>query len=119
MLLLCGIIYTVLLTHNVTAGRETAVHRMIPLLYKGGFRMKCLFSCANQYVKESDWKDLALVKFCLCAIGVMIGLSIPEKKKKVPFLIAAAIFTATYIPLMTKFLRIVCRKDDEDACECE
>ena len=60
--------------------------------------MKCLFSCANQYVKESDWKDFALVKLCLCAIGVMIGLA---------------------IPLMTKFLRIVFRKEDDAACECE
>ena len=50
--------------------------------------MKCLFSCANQYVKESDWKDFALVKLCLCAIGVMIGLAIPKKKKKMPLLIA-------------------------------
>ena len=81
--------------------------------------MKCLFSCANQYVKESDWKDFALVKLCLCAIGVMIGLVIPKKKKKMPLLIAAIVFIATYIPLMTKFLRIVFRKEDDAACECE
>lgn len=81
--------------------------------------MKCLFSCANQYVKESDWKDFALVKLCLCAIGVMIGLAVPIKKKKMPLLIAAIVFIATYIPLMTKFLRIVFRKEDDAACECE
>ena len=81
--------------------------------------MKCLFSCANQYVKESDWKDSALVKLCLCAIGVMIGLAVPKKKKKMPLLIAAIVFIATYIPLMTKFLRIVFRKEDDAACECE
>ena len=80
--------------------------------------MKCLFSCANQYVKESDWKDFALVKLCLCAIGVMIGLAVPKKKKKMPLLIAAIVFIATYIPLMTKFLRIVFRKEDDVACEC-
>ena len=77
--------------------------------------MKCLFSCANQYVKE----DFALVKLCLCAIGVMIGLAVPKKKKKMPLLIAAIVFIATYIPLMTKFLRIVFRKEDDAACECE
>ena len=81
--------------------------------------MKCLFSCANQYVKESDWKDFALVKLCLCAIGVMIGLAIPKKKKKMPLLIAAIVFIATYSPLMTTFLRIVFRKEDDAACECE
>ena len=81
--------------------------------------MKCLFSCANQYVKESDWKDFALVKLCLCAIGVMIGLAIPKKKKKMPLLIAAIVFIATYIPLMTKFLRIVFRREDDATCESE
>ena len=81
--------------------------------------MKCLFSCANQYVKESDWKDFALVKLCLCAIGVMIGLAVPKKKKKMPLLIAAIVFIATYIPLMTKFHRIVFRREDDAACECE
>ena len=81
--------------------------------------MKCLFSCANQYVKESDWKDFALVKLCLCAIGVMIGLAIPKKKKKMPLLIAAIVFIATYIPLMTKFLRIDFRREDDAACESE
>ena len=81
--------------------------------------MKCLFSCANQYVKESDWKDFALVKLCLCAIGVMIGLAVPKKKKKMPLLIAAIVFIATYIPLMTKFLRIVFRREDDAAFECE
>lgn len=49
----------------------------------------------------------------------MIGLAIPKKKKKMPLLIAAIVFIATYIPLMTKFLRIVFRKEDDAACECE
>ena len=38
--------------------------------------MKKLFEYANQYVQESDWKDMALLKFCLCAMGVMIGVAI-------------------------------------------
>ena len=45
--------------------------------------MKRLFELGNQYVRESDWKDLALVKFCLCAMGIMIGTQIPTKHKKV------------------------------------
>lgn len=65
--------------------------------------MKKLFECADQFIKESDWKDLALVKLCLCAMGIMIGLCIPAEKKKCPFLMAFAVFLATYIPLMAKF----------------
>ncbi|MGN1101072.1 MAG: hypothetical protein ACI4RG_02705 [Huintestinicola sp.] len=35
-----------------------------------------LFEYADRYIKESDWKDIALLKLCLCAIGVLIGISI-------------------------------------------
>lgn len=68
--------------------------------------MKKIFECANQYVKESDWKDLALIKCCLCAIGIMIGLSIPKEKRKYPFLVAGIVFAVTYIPLMVKYVKI-------------
>lgn len=71
--------------------------------------MEKLFECANQYVKESNWKDLALIKFCLCAMGVMIGLSIPREKRKIPFLVAGIVFAVTYVPLMVKFIRIAAK----------
>ena len=71
--------------------------------------MKKIFECANQYVKDSDWKDLALLKFCLCAMGIMIGLLIPKEKRKYPFLVSGIIFVATYIPLMVKFVKIAAK----------
>lgn len=67
-------------------------------------KMKKWLACVNEYQKECDWKDLTLIKFCLCAAGVMIGLCVPKKQKKYPFIIAAVIFIATYIPLMIKFI---------------
>ena len=79
--------------------------------------MNKLFECANQYLKESDWKDLALVKFCLCAIGIMIGLSVPKEKKKYPFILAGIIFVATYIPLMMKFGKIVVKTLSRKDCQ--
>lgn len=69
--------------------------------------MKKLFEGVNQFIKECDWKDLALVKFCLCSIGIMIGLSIPREKKKCLFPIALVIFLAAYVPLMVKFGKII------------
>lgn len=45
--------------------------------------MKKLFDLGNQYLKESDWKDLALIKFCLCAMGMIMGMQIPTKNKKI------------------------------------
>ncbi|POP31351.1 permease of phosphate ABC transporter [Lactonifactor longoviformis] len=75
--------------------------------------MKELFACADQYVQESDWKDLALIKFCLCSIGVMIGLAIPKERKKLPLLLAAAVFVVTYIPLMMKLIKIIIQRREQ------
>lgn len=64
--------------------------------------MKALFELGNRYAAKSGWKDFAMVKFCVCAIGVMIGVSIPSEKKKFAVPAAAGVFAATYIPLMKK-----------------
>ena len=40
--------------------------------------MKKLFSAADAYIAKMNWKDLALVKLCLCAAGVMLGLAAPQ-----------------------------------------
>lgn len=69
--------------------------------------MKKLFGYADAYVKQSDWKDLAMIKFCLAAIGMLTGISLPSQKKKTAALAAGAVFIVTYIPLMGKFFRIV------------
>ena len=75
--------------------------------------MKSLFELGNQYVRESDWKDLALVKFCLCAMGIMIGTQVPTKHKKVVVAGALGVFVATYIPLMTKLFKIAVRRRED------
>ena len=68
--------------------------------------MKKLFEVADRYIETSDWKIIAILKFCLISLGVMLGMGVRKKHKK-PVLIAAAIvFTATYIPLMVKFYKI-------------
>lgn len=61
---------------------------------------------ANEYLKQSDWKDLAMIKFCLFAIGIIVGLSIPKEKRKLPLLLATLVFIVTYIPLMIKYMSI-------------
>lgn len=73
--------------------------------------MKKLFEIGNQYAKESDWKDFALLKFCLCALGVIIGVQVaPQNKKRVTG-VAIAVFIATYIPLMAKLFKIVAKDE--------
>ncbi|MGN0410206.1 MAG: hypothetical protein ACI4E3_07375, partial [Candidatus Fimousia sp.] len=51
------------------------------ILEEGG-TMKKLLELGNDYAANSDWTDFALVKFCLCAMGILIGIGIPVKKKK-------------------------------------
>lgn len=68
--------------------------------------MKLFFELGDRYTKRSDWKDFALTKFCLCAMGVLLGIHVPQKHKKTAGLSALAVFTATYIPLMSKVFSI-------------
>ena len=69
--------------------------------------MKILLEIGNRYAANSDWKDFALTKFCLCAMGVLIGLHIPKRGKTVTSVIAGGVFAATYVLLMRKVFRII------------
>ena len=66
--------------------------------------MKKLIFAANAYIQQSDWRMLALVKCCLCAVGVVLGLLVPSKAKKAVLGVSLAVFAVTYIPLMAAFL---------------
>lgn len=63
-----------------------------------------LFDAADRYCKQSDWKDMALLKICLFSIGLIAGWTLPKKKSALGM--AAAVFAATYCLLMSKFIRI-------------
>ena len=66
--------------------------------------MNRLFDAANRYLKDCTWKDIAILKVCLCALGVLIGLAVPMRKKKASAWVAALVFAAAYVPLMGKVL---------------
>lgn len=72
--------------------------------------MKFLFSCADEYINRCSWKDLALLKFCLFSMGILAGMQVLKKDKKTMRMAASVIFVITYIPLMTKFLKVVMDK---------
>lgn len=74
--------------------------------------MKRLFVYAEKYIAKSDWKDLAMLKFCLFAMGVLAGMRIPERSRKQAGWIGAAVFVATYIPLMAKFFSVIREKEE-------
>lgn len=75
--------------------------------------MKRIFASANEFVRESNWKDLAVLKFCLLSLGLLAGMQIAERCKKGVRIAASVVFTLTYIPLMVKYLKILIGKGEE------
>lgn len=73
--------------------------------------MKKLISYANDYLKKLDVTDMALIKFCLIAFGMLFGLSIPAKNKKPAAFFAAIVFILTLFPVLMKFLSGLCDTD--------
>ena len=70
-----------------------------------------LFEAANHYVETSDWKIIAVLKFCLISLGMMIGMQIKPEHKKNVFLGSLGVFAVTYVPLMAKFFRVFAGKE--------
>jgi len=77
--------------------------------------MKRLFESANRYLRASDWKDMALLKFCLAAMGILLGIAVPERRKKPAAFVASGVFAVTYVLLMLKYLPFLKSTDGEDA----
>ena len=73
--------------------------------------MKKLFDAANRYIETSDWKTIAVLKFCLITLGMMIGMAVDKKDRRPVFFGALGVFTATYIPLMAKFYKVFTGKE--------
>ena len=63
-----------------------------------------LMQRADQYAAQSTWKDFALVKLCLGALGVLIGLSVPARRRKGAGILAALVFLPTYVLLIKDFI---------------
>ena len=68
-----------------------------------------LFDAANQYCRESDWKTLAMLKFCLLALDIAVGVLLPEGMETAVLAVCAVVFVVTYIPLMRKLILLLKR----------
>ena len=73
--------------------------------------MKKLFDAANRYIETSDWKIIAVLKFCLISLGMMIGMLIKPAGRRPVFLGSLGVFFASYVPLMIKFFRVLAGKE--------
>ena len=78
--------------------------------------MHRLTEAADRYLRDCTWKDISILKFCLTALGVLLGIAVPARRKKASAWAAALVFAATYVPLMGKFLPYLLgeRGADED-----
>ncbi|MGN1031155.1 MAG: hypothetical protein ACI4PQ_06085 [Butyricicoccaceae bacterium] len=59
---------------------------------------------ARQYVRSMTLLEVALLKFCLLGLGIVIGTSVAEQRKPVARGCGMAMFLISYIPLMSSFL---------------
>ena len=74
-----------------------------------------LLKLGDRYAEQSTWKDFALVKFCLFAMGLIAGTFVPKKHRKTVICASSAVFAATYVPLMTKLFRIALKKETDES----
>lgn len=78
---------------------------------------KWLEKKTKQFLAVSGWKDLARLKFCMLAIGVLIGMMFSERHKKLAAPCAFLVFAATYYPLLFKFFKVFFDLDDDDGTD--
>ena len=69
--------------------------------------MKDWLNYADEYIKECDWKDMALIKICLFSLDILVGTLLPRRKKKCILITSSLIYVASYIPIMIKFVKSV------------
>lgn len=74
--------------------------------------MKKFIAVGNRYLKKMDLTDVALLKICLTALGVLIGLGGSKRHKKSMSLLAGFAFMGTWIPLMAKFFRAILAQEE-------
>ena len=70
---------------------------------------------AKVYAQRASVMDLGLLKICLLALGVLLGVTVPRKKKLQTGVVATGVFAVTVLPLMNKFLDI--SEELVSACE--
>ena len=81
---------------------------------KRGFAYDEIIGIRQPICQRERLKDFALVKFCLCSMGIMIGTQVTPKHRKKVIALSAMVFLITYIPLMAKFFKIVFEKNHEN-----
>lgn len=57
---------------------------------------------------------MALLKFCLLGLGIVIGAMVPPKHKKTAVAVGLPLFFVTYLPLMAKLIHLAAEQQEAD-----
>ena len=67
----------------------------------------------DEFVLECDWKDVTLIKICACMFGVMLGMRVPQQRKKAAAAVSAAVFLTTTGLMAYRLIRQCCNLPEE------
>ena len=70
-----------------------------------------IFDAANRYCRQSTWRTLAALKVCLLSLGVMVVLLLPDACRVPVCIVCAAVYVATCVPLVARYVRILMNRD--------
>ena len=79
--------------------------------------MKKLLDWANDCIRQWDWKDVALLKFCMLALGILAGLAMPHRGRRLAKQVCAEIFLLTWATLMVDCFRMTLPKNVSDSAK--
>ena len=74
--------------------------------------MKKLIAAGNLYLKQINLADVALLKLCVGALGVLVGLKAARRHRRGAGILAGIVFLVTYVPLMSRFLSALVRTEE-------
>ena len=73
--------------------------------------MNKLIENTKSYINRMNIMDFALLKLCLCSLGLILGTSMPQNSKKKVAADSSVVFAFTYATLMVKFLSVLFKGD--------
>lgn len=74
--------------------------------------MKTMLDAGKRFCKDIDLTEMALLKICVAAFGVLVGLGSAKRHKTGMSFLAGFALIATAIPLIAKFLSILTSSED-------
>ena len=79
--------------------------------------MKKLLDLAIGCIRRGVCYDVALLKFCMLALGVLVGLAMPHRGRRLAKQICAEVFLMAWATLMVDCFRMTLPKNSADSAE--